>query len=232
MREILTGLGIFAAITAVLAVGFLLPSDDVVKDDPFEPNKITTSLANLGDLNPDVDLVETVNPHQILSSLDTIRSGRFKYSENTVSWRFVPPINWGNVPAQDVVAQAIQQWAMVDPFLVSFDETGNVEDFDQAVFFMLDWQAFHQTARKVTRYAWDIEMADARAARLAYALSVIENNPDMQIKTYRNQLIGLSDFHIQRMSHPDFGGSIQKILELKGFKALCDVLDGLSSCQI
>ena len=179
-----------------------------------------------------LSLFDSVNLHNVYSSADEIRGGRFKFSEDSVSWRFVPPINWANMPAEPEVARVIQKWAMIDPFLEFFDETRDPAAIDQAIFFMLDWQGFHQRGRKITKHAWDEDAVRERVSRLAYVLSMIEIHPELTSKNYSGDLIGLADFHIQRSINPDFGLGSKQIFNMEEFRTLCQVLDALPSCQM
>jgi hypothetical protein len=231
MRDVFKAIGALFAIFAVIALGLLWPSDDVVQEDPVEPISTFTSLSALGNLSGNMDFQTIVKPHTIHSSMSEIRSGRFKYREPDVSWRFTVPMNWGKVPSGKDVRRVIQQWAMADPFLTAYEETGDTEAFKQAVFFAVDWQDYHQNQRQITRHAWDADSIRARAARLAYILSEAETQSDLLNSVQMSSLISLSDFHIKRISNQDLGAEVSAILQTSEFKALCQVLDGLPSCE-
>jgi len=219
-------------IGGLIALGLLLPSDDTVDGDPFEAEMIRQSLDGLGELGSMLDLRETVAIHPIHSSREEILKGRFKYRENDVSWRFTTPINWGSPHGDLEVRRVIARVALADPFLQNYFETGSAQDFRQAAFFFLDWKAYHQDKRQLTPHAWDSDAIQARVARLAYILNQAAFDPTLLNDRDTQSLIGLADFHIQRVIHPMHGVEQETILQTPAFQALCETLDGLPSCVI
>lgn len=218
------------ALIALIVIGVFLPSDDKVQKDLFVPGPITGLLSNFGEPSPALALAQSVDIHAVHSSIEELRDGKFQYKDNSLPWTFSVPIDWGK-PPNDLESQRIlQRLALADPFLLSYAETGNTQDFQQAAFFMLDWQAFHQTGKQITPNAWDEDAILGRMQRLDYILSQVKNNPELLSESGTRALIRLADFHIQRASDPEFGTSPDTILQTPAFISLCQTLNGLSAC--
>lgn len=217
-------------IAGMIAFGLLLPSDDTVDGDPFKAEFIRQSLDGLGELGSMLDLREVVDIHTVHSSREELLRGRFKYREDDISWRFTTPLNWGAPHNNSDVRRVLARVVLADPFLQNYFETGNAQDFKQAAFFFLDWKTYHMDKRQLTPHAWDSDAAQARAARLAYILNQAAFDPTLLSDRDTQSLIGLADFHIQRVTDPVHGIEQDTILHTPGFKALCETLDGLPNC--
>lgn len=232
MSNLIKALTALLLIGGLLALGLLLPSDDTVEGDPFEAEMIRQSLDGLGELGSMLDLREIVQIHPIHSSREDILSGRFKYREDDVSWRFTTPINWGTSHNDLEVRRVIARVALADPFLQNYFKTGNAQDFRQAAFFFLDWKAYYQDGRQITPHAWESDAVQARAARLAYILNQAAFDPTLLSERDTQSLIGLADFHLQRVVHAVHGVEQDTILQTPAFQALCETLDGLPNCAV
>lgn len=231
MKKALIALLILIGIIGMLAIGLWLPSDDTVAGDPFEPESVYYNADGLGDLGSTLDMREVINIHEVTSSREELLSGRFKLREEDLSWRFTVPINWGTPHGTIEVRRVLARVGLADPFLQSYFETGNVQDFRQAAFFFLDWQRYHQQDRQLTPHAWDSDAIQARVARLAYILNQAAFDPTLLSDRDTQSLIGLADFHIQRATDPVHGTEQSTILTTPAFTALCETLDGLPNCK-
>lgn len=231
MKNILKfGIGI-AVLIALIALGLIWPTEKTYEEDLFVPGPIPGMLSSFGMPKLDVELADVVtNLHETESTREEIRSGKFKYRRDDLPWTFSVPIDWGKPPNELAVRRVLQRFVLADPFLKSYDETGNVEDFQQAAFFMLDWQAYYQTQRRTTTHSWDEDAVLARTERLAYVLARLERHPKLLNEDGTRSLIRLADFHIQRVTDPEFGMSQDTILQTHAFRALCDTLDDLTAC--
>ncbi len=230
MSNIIKACLALAAIFAVIALGLFWPTDDAVSPDPFAMR--SDAGAQPPTLNPPGErpsLESAVPLETVYSSMADIRSGRFKYRAEDNSWRFTIPIDWGKPHDMRDVNQVIQRLAFADPFLRSYAQAGNIEDFQQAAFFLLDWQSYYQDGRQTTPYAWDVDAAEGRAARLAYILREISAQPNLLSENGTNSLLKLADFHVQRMTDPVYGQQQDTILKTPAFIALCGAVQ-LSSC--
>lgn len=232
MKPWLKALLTITAPVILIAVGLLWPIEETSGVDAFRPVGITGDLSALGEVGPAAELSDAISAlHPSANSLEDIRSGRYKYREDDLPWTFSVPIDWGKPPNELATRRVLQRFAMADPFLASYAETGSVEDFRQAAFFMLDWQTYYQTGQKLTEHSWDEDAVLARAERLAYVLSRIEHEPSLLNEDGTRSLISLADFHIQRASDSVYGTSPDTILDTSEFQKLCQVLDGLPACQ-
>lgn len=218
-------------IAGLLALGLLLPSDDSVAGDPFEPEALYTSPDGFGKLNPPLAVVDFIAFHPVKSSREDILGGEFKYRSDDLSWRFSTPINWGAPHENIEVRRVLARIALADPFLEHYYNTGEAQSFKQAAFFFLDWQTYHQTERQLTPHAWDPDAVQARVKRLAFLLNHVEIDPTLLDKRSTANLVALADFHIQRETHPLYGAQYQTILQSPAFQALCETLDGLPRCS-
>lgn len=223
-------IGILALIGLIL-IGLFLPPDETAEKDPFTPEPAIGLLTNLGNLEPPLALSTTIDINDVYSTREQIRSGKFQYTKASNPWTFTVPMDWGKLPTDRETRRVLQRFVIADPFLKSYAETGSAQDFQQAVFFMLDWQDFYQTRQHITEHAWDENSVLGRAKRLSYVLSQLETKPELLGETGTRALIRLADFHIQRAEDPEFGISQDTILQRPAFKRLCEVLDGLSRCR-
>lgn len=220
----------FAAIIAVIALGLFWPSEDPVKEDEFVPSLEMPTLAAFTAVNPDFQLSDIVRLQSVHSSRDELRAGRFKYRPDDIVWTFTTPVDWSKRADALEVRRVLQRVAIADPFLKSYDETGDKEDFKQAAFFFLDWQSYFQTGHKVTEHAWDVDAVEGRVGRLAYILSEVNKNRDLLPKDDILRLINLVDYHIQRALDPVYGAEQNLSAQTAAFKAACRVVSELPSC--
>ncbi len=233
MQQVLKAILFFAAIIGVIVLGLFWPSEDASTPDTLAPAGITDDMSAFGVISPPLPL-ETVKLHTVYSTLDAILDGRFQYREGDIAWTFTIPIDWGKPPDGLETRRVVQRLAMADPFLKAFDETGDKAAFRQAAFFMLDWQRFHQTGRRVTPHSWDLDAAEGRMNRLAFMLSAIENDPALLATDNTRSLIALADFHLRRLASPDYieteYTSGIDFPQNPSVQTLCRVLDKLTSC--
>lgn len=230
MSTLFKALFVFVAVLGVIALGLFWPTEDNVQDDAFEMVEHTLSYDDFRESSPRLILEETIPLHTIYSTKADISAGRFQYRENYSAWRFTTPIDWSKPHEEADVRRVIQRIALADPFLRSYAETGDANDFKQAVFFLLDWQAFYQDGNKITPHSWDMDSAQARGARLAYVLSEINRDRDLLSHDGAINLMRLADFHVQRVVNPVYGAQQDIILDTPEFRALCGVVE-LPACS-
>lgn len=219
------------AVICVIALGLFWPAGNYAKEDGYRPDLVTPTMTAFTDNNPDFTLSNVTRLQKIESSTDELRAGGFKYRPQDLVWTFTVPVDWGKRADALEVRRVIERLTLVDPFLRSYEKTGNADDFRQAVFFFTDWQSFYQTGQKYTDHTWDVDAVEGRMSRLAFILSEINRVPGLLPDNETLRLIKLADFHIQRASDPVYGAQQNLSVDTSAFKAVCRVLARLTSCE-
>lgn len=218
------------AVMGIIVMALFWP-EDVPAPDPFKPVDVFNDINALGNAATPSTLFDTLKLHNVESSREDIQSGEFRYKQDFIPWRFTTPIDWNKSAVDIETRRVLQRWALSDPFLQAFEKDKQAGDINQAIFFALDWQDYHQRRGLLSPHAWDEDAVRARTTKLAYILSAIENGEVNSPPSTVQKLISLSDFHIQRVTDPEQGVNQATILDTPEFEGLCAVLDALPNCQ-
>lgn len=229
MPNILKAIFALVLIIGVIVFGLFWPAQDAVKDDLFAMTESRYSYDLFPSTEPQPDFSKVLMWQTLASTKEQIRKGDFKFQNGQSLWHFTIPIDWAKPHEAKIAQQLFQYVVIADPFLESYQASGDIEDFRQAAFFFLDWQNFHQKSRKISPYAWDEKAAKGRAIRLAYILSMSNADRSLLEDNAVFSLMQLADFHVQRVTDPVYGAPYDMILSTPEFKALCTVVD-LSAC--
>ncbi len=229
LRHFIIGFLALCAIFAVITLGLFWPSETVSTKDPFVMTEHSFSYDDFLKPRTEQGLSDLIYFHDIQSTMDDLRSGGFQYRQDDIIWRFTVPIDWAKPHTSLDAQRIIQHLVFSDPFLQSYLETKDVDDFRQAAFFLLNWQTFYQTGRRVTPYSWDAAAVRARAVRLAYILSEVNRDHTLLSRDVALSLMRLADFHVQRVTNPVYervsGAEQTTILQTPEFNALCQTVN-------
>ena len=147
-------------------------------------------------------------------------------------WPLTLPLDWSADPYKDKNWQFhLHAWRMIDPMLVAWSSTNDIDYAKYALELITDWYDYHFLLKRGSKFQWYDMSVGLRAAKLAYIIQrVAVKDLTIDKDGYRMLLI-LAYEHARYLMDPtQLSSSNHGLFQLHGLMALCQQVPFVKTC--
>lgn len=170
---------------------------------------------------------------QTAHNVEQQRELGFRPRRDVQPWPLELPLDWAADPFADRNWRfQLNAWRMVDPYMVEYFKTGDVQVLGEALGYIEDWHAFHANSEHDNSFAWYDMSAGIRALRLAFFLDLVQRSELTVTPQQRRVLDELAGEHAERLQDRNFlTTGNHGLFQVFGLNLLCLVASDIEECQ-
>ncbi len=157
----------------------------------------------------------------------------FRPRRDVEPWPLELPLNWAADPFEDRNWRfQLNAWRMIDPYIVAYFKSGDVQLLAEALEYVEDWHAFHADDDHGNSFAWYDMSTGIRALRIAFFLDLIEKSELAVTPQQRQALDELAGEHAERLQDLNFlTTGNHGLFQVFGLNLLCLVASDVEECE-
>jgi hypothetical protein len=158
----------------------------------------------------------------------------FKPRNDSIAYPIKYPLDWSVNPFNDRNwCFQLHAWRMMDPLLIKYHKSKNIELLKQCLTIMQDWKEFTLDEENETKFTWYDMATGLRALKLAYfANEIFNTNTEFKISNvYKDTIIFLMKRHIDILSKQDIANNNHGVFQVHGLGMLSYIIDDKDNMQ-